>query len=506
LRISALQTVVLTAVIFIGFMTLERDHTRVLKLQLITRRAIILGAAALLCALYLADLTGMGMVSKDEPRYADIGRTMAQSGDWITPRLWGRPWFEKPALLYWMTAAGFRLSLGPDLAPRLPVAILSLAFLAFFWARVRRLWDARVAAYSIAILSTSAGWLAFSHVAVTDLPLAVFFSAAVLLCLDTREGPARQRDVMLAAGALGCATLAKSLVPLVLFAPVVVLNYRKILNRRNGVALLVFAAITLPWHILCAVRNGSEFLRVLFVEQQFGRFFSPALQHVEPWWFYGPAALLLLFPWFPLLPLAARDLRDRRILILISVVVFGFVFFSASRNKLIGYLLPLLPAISLLLGIGLAGSPRPGRAVILPLALVGALPAAAGVLPGAIAGGLRSSPVSFPLLAIGVSSSALIGLALATVFRKATSGGDRVVFAASSLIAAAFLWFQIVIFPAIDATATARPMWLGTHPQCAPALKLGVLYSLNYYAGRDLPPCSVNNEKAVDLPAGRVVR
>ena len=58
---------------------------------------------------------------------------MAQSGDWITPRLWGQPWFEKPALLYWMTAAGFKLGLGPDLAPRLPVALLSVAFLVFFW-------------------------------------------------------------------------------------------------------------------------------------------------------------------------------------------------------------------------------------------------------------------------------------------------------------------------------------------------------------------------------------
>lgn len=101
------------------------------------RRLTFLAAVGLAGALYLTGLTRMGMVGPDEPRYADVGRAMARSGDWITPRLWGHPWFEKPALLYWMTGAGFRLGLGPELAPRLPVALLSLAFLAFFWWRLR---------------------------------------------------------------------------------------------------------------------------------------------------------------------------------------------------------------------------------------------------------------------------------------------------------------------------------------------------------------------------------
>ncbi|HYA18762.1 MAG TPA: hypothetical protein VEF06_14915, partial [Bryobacteraceae bacterium] len=73
-----------------------------------------LGAALailLAAALYLTNLSAMGVVGPDEPRYAFIGRAMAQTGDWITPRLWGSPWFEKPALLYWMTAPAFRLGL-----------------------------------------------------------------------------------------------------------------------------------------------------------------------------------------------------------------------------------------------------------------------------------------------------------------------------------------------------------------------------------------------------------
>src|ERR1700692_4803597 len=82
-----------------------------------------------------------------------------------------------------MTAAGFRLRLGPDLAPRLPVALQSVLFLVFFWWRLKLEWDRRAASYATLMLATSAGWLTYSHVAVTDLPLAAFFSAAVLYCL-----------------------------------------------------------------------------------------------------------------------------------------------------------------------------------------------------------------------------------------------------------------------------------------------------------------------------------
>ena len=198
---------------------------------------------------------------------------MAQSGDWVTPRLWGQPWFEKPALLYWMTAAGFRSGLGPDLAPRLPVAILSVLFLGFFWWRLKLEWDRRAASCATAMLATSAGWLAYSHVAVTDLPLAVFFCAAVLLSLPWVARGDRA-GLTAAAACLGLATMAKGLVPLVLFMPVVVIGWRHLRDWLRAGPLLAFSVCALPWYILCTIRNGSGFLRVFFLEQQFGRFWS----------------------------------------------------------------------------------------------------------------------------------------------------------------------------------------------------------------------------------------
>ncbi len=282
-------------------------HNRLLTFGIQARRVALAAAIALAGALYLADLTGMGLVGPDEPRYAAIGRAMAGSGDWITPRLWGQPWFEKPVLLYWMTASAFRLGMGPDLAPRLPVALLSLAFLAFFWWRLRSEWDTRVAFCSTAMLATSAGWLTYSHIAVTDLPLSVFFCAAVLLSIPWL---ARQERAGLTAAAacLGLAALAKGLVPLVLFLPLFAFGWRRLGDWLRPGPLLAFSICALPWYILCLMRNGSDFPRVLFVQQTFGRFASAALQHVQPPWFYIPISLLLLYPWFPILSFDAAGM------------------------------------------------------------------------------------------------------------------------------------------------------------------------------------------------------
>src|SRR6185369_10458677 len=133
--------------------------------------------------LYFFRLDAVGLLGPDEPRYASIGREMARSGDWITPRLWGAPWFEKPALLYWMTGAAFRAGLGADLAPRLPVALVAVAFLIFYWWILNREFGCRAAWLATIMLGTSAGWFFFGHAGVPDLPVSATFSAAMLLAL-----------------------------------------------------------------------------------------------------------------------------------------------------------------------------------------------------------------------------------------------------------------------------------------------------------------------------------
>src|SRR3954452_13072815 len=116
--------------------------------------------------LYFFGLNHVGLLGPDEPRYASIGREMAYSGDWVTPRLDGKPWFEKPALLYWMTAAAYKAGLDDDFAPRLPVSVVSVAFIVFFFWIVRKEFGEEPAIYSSVILATCAGWLAYGQTGV----------------------------------------------------------------------------------------------------------------------------------------------------------------------------------------------------------------------------------------------------------------------------------------------------------------------------------------------------
>jgi 4-amino-4-deoxy-L-arabinose transferase-like glycosyltransferase len=444
-----------------------------------TRVSAILSAIGLYF-LYFFGLTRTGLVGPDEPRYAAIGRAMAATGDWITPRLWGHPWFEKPALLYWMTAAGFKVGLGPDWAPRLPVAFLSVAFLVYFFVALRREFGDRAAWYSAAILATSAGWLVYSHVAITDLPMSAAIAAA-MLTISARE---RNLPSNLAAGVfLGLAILAKGLVPLVLFIPAL-----WFLRHRIRDLAILFGAATLiaaPWYILVTLRNGTPFLQEFFWKHHFGRFLSSDLQHGQPIWFYVPVLLAGLFPWIPLLALLfnRRLYQDRRAQFLVAWFVWGFVFFSASRNKLPGYLLPLLPPLAALMGIALWEA---ARARIL-LAACGLLffiaPPLLEVLPQALVNGISHVSLHFTLLGILGCAALAAGCAVGRSERS---------FAALALVSTAtVVWVVWRVYPQIDRQVSARALWLerGQSITCLPPTNRSQRYGIDYYVDRDLPDC-----------------
>src|SRR5882724_5685209 len=330
--------------------------------------------------IYLYNLTATGLLGPDEPRYAFVAREMARSGDWITPRLWSAPWFEKPALLYWLQGAAFQLGLSPDLAPRLPIALLALAFLAFYWWTLSREFGCRAAWIATLILGTSGMWVGYSQAGVTDIPLTVTYSAAMLLALpwvakrDTRYLPA-------AAGLFGLAVLAKGLVPFALAAPLILGRYVRDWLRLRVV--LPFLVVAVPWYLLCYLRNGWEFLNQLIVVQHFSRITSTALMHGQPWWYYFPIALAALLPWTPLAVLlfTRETLRDRRRRFLLIWVVAVLVLFSIPINKLPGYILPALPAAAALIAVRLDEGPSARWHLAACGLLPVAFPIAAQVLP-----------------------------------------------------------------------------------------------------------------------------
>lgn len=441
-----------------------------------SRRTMLLAfVAAAIYFLYFFGLTRTGLIGPDEPRYAAIGRAMASTGDWVTPHLWGSAWFEKPALLYWMTAAGFKLGLGTELAPRLPVALASVAFLIYFVLLLRREFGERAAWYSTAILATSAGWLAYSHIAITDLPMSAAFAAAMLAIFGSRAGT---RSFLAAGVLLGLAVLAKGLVPLVLFLPALFFLWR----RWRDLAILFAAAaiIAAPWYILVAARNPT-FLNDFIWKHHFGRFLNSALQHGQPVWFYVPVLFAGLFPWTPalLLLVQKRLYQDRRALFLIAWFAWGFVFFSASRNKLPGYLLPLLPPIAVLAGIALERSPHARYWLAASGALFCLVPPLVQALPQALASGLSHTPVHFGFASVAT------GLALAAMCvagRPERGVAGLAIFATVTVV-----WIAWRVYPELDRQLSGRSA--SASITCLPQTNRSQRYSLSYYAGRELPDC-----------------
>ncbi len=425
----------------------------------------------------------MGLVGPDEPRYAAIGRAMALSGDWITPRLWGAPWFEKPVLSYWMTGLGFRLGLGNELAPRLPVALTGALFLIAFYRLLMEEFGPRPALYGATILGTSAGWLAYSHIAVMDVPLTAAFSLAMLLaCEWLRTGNTRRLPWV--GALLGLGVLAKGLVPLILSAPLLWLGRSR--WRDLWRPALALAAVALPWYAACYAVNGRPFFDEFIWKHHFARFFSRSLEHVQPVWFYIPVLLGGLYPWTPLAALIRRPSGDAASRLLWAWLVFGFVFWSVSVNKLPGYVLTLLPPFAALAGLGLerARSTRPwlGAAALL-LALA---PMIAAALPQAIEHGVRRAGFQAPPLGFLAAGFVLAAIAGSLERRKAVA-------MLSAAVAIGVWALTQWTYPVLDAALSARPRWASiSQPSdaCLDNPHRDLRYGLNYYAPLPLPDCT----------------
>lgn len=454
--------------------------------------------------LYFYGLDRVGMLGPDEPRYASIGREMARSGDWITPRLWGEPWFEKPALVYWLAGIGFKLGLNEDLAPRIPVALLSVAFLLFFYRELKRNFGEAAATCATAVLATSAGWLAFSQVGVTDLPLAATFAGCVFAVLKSDV----RREI--AAGVLfGLAMLAKGLVPAVLIAPVVV--WLLFQRRWRAVVLVVVVGLVTaaPWYVLCTMNNGRAFLDEFFWKHHFQRFATEALQHQQPFWFYLPILLAALFPWSVLVGLLPNRsiVRDSRLVLFAGVALFGFVFFSASVNKLPGYLLPLIPFVAALIGIRMSEVQRLEWWLVVVALSLAAYPWIGDILPRAMVEGLsRARPAGNYWIAI--LPAALLAWQcwrLERQHRRVLSVMVILLFTDGCVV-----YMKAMVAPRLDSAASARSVWRRVAPIAAfvcaeDDISRTWVYGLNYYAPKPFPPCAGQPVRLVAGPSGRPI-
>ena len=448
----------------------------------------------------LFDATWMrGVIGPDEPRYASVAREMWQSGDWVTPRLNGEPWFEKPALLYWMGAAAMSLGVEPDQATRYPVAALSVLFLLFFHARLRKVFDEATADLSTAVLLTSAGWVAFGQAGVFDLPLTASVGAALLLLLEWVQNPADKRRLPWFGALLGLSVLAKGLAgpAVATMAALGVCTLRGVKPVARDLihwrTLGPFVAVCGPWYLLCYLRNGEAFVEEFLWRHHVLRLISLELQHVQPAWFYLPVLFVALLPWAPIVfTLQWRRLwQDPQTRFLLGWAGGTLLFFSISTNKLPGYILPALPAFAALIALRLRVQPLPRQALLASAVLLGLLPLAAAVLPEALASGLpRAWPPKDLSWILAVPPAAVVVL----VAWAAWSGRQRIALTALVVAAAGgLILLKRTVYPELDRAAGAKGLIesanIPIESLCVGEVRRHIAYGIDFYGEGQVPSC-----------------
>jgi 4-amino-4-deoxy-L-arabinose transferase-like glycosyltransferase len=311
-------------------------------------------------------LAFFGLIGADEPRYAQVAREMLARHDWITPTLGGKPWLEKPPLYYWQAMLAYGLFGVSDWAARLPSAVdatLMVVATYLFLQRFRPGFQLDGALMT----ASAAGIIGFARAASTDMPLAATFTIALLAWFAWYESESR-RFLALFYCFLALGMLAKGPVA-PLFAAVIIVIFAaatrdyRLLGRTLWVpGILLFCVLAFPWHIAVQIKN-PDFFRIFVLQHNLARFGTNLYHHPEPFWYYVPVTLLGLIPWtvFVVASLAERvrvwwtarrQILDSERALDVFLVIWLAVpvaFFSLSQSKLPGYIVPALPAGTLLL-------------------------------------------------------------------------------------------------------------------------------------------------------------
>jgi 4-amino-4-deoxy-L-arabinose transferase-like glycosyltransferase len=327
-------------------------------------RWVYQGLAVFIAVLWLAAIAGRPLFNPDEGRYAEIPREMLSSGDWVVPHLNGLAYIEKPPLQYWATAFCYGVLGVSAFAARLYTALTALATLVLVWLAARRLWSSETAWRAAAVLAGMFIFVMLGQLLTLDMSLTFYMTSSLAAFLLAQQADRPRRWMILAWLAAALGVLTKGLIAAAIPAAVLILycGYTRDFApwRRLCMAwgLPLFLGITVPWHWL-AQRRLADFLDFFFVHEHLARYLTPIADRQEPWWFFGAVFLAGSMPWtLSALRVLAGGWRRSAVggggkfqptVFLWIWVVFIGVFFSLSDSKLMPYILPVMPAVALLI-------------------------------------------------------------------------------------------------------------------------------------------------------------
>jgi 4-amino-4-deoxy-L-arabinose transferase-like glycosyltransferase len=473
----------------------------------LSRRVWLWAALAAIAVSWIVLGGFRGLYNPDEGRYAEIPREMLATGDWVIPHLNGLVYIEKPPLQYWATAVAYQLFGQSDWSARLYAALAGLATVLVTAWLARRLFGSAAAWRSGIVLGSSLLMLLMSHQLTLDMGLTLFMTLTLAaFCVAQLEStsPRARRGWMLAVWAsAACAFLTKGLVAGAL--PVLTLIGYSALHRDlgpwrrlhpvSGIAL--FLAIVLPWLVLIQHRLPS-FFDFFFVREHFERYLTLVERRYQPWWFFGEVLAAGSLPWIvPVVRAIVTGWRGseppgrfdaRRLLWAWSVVVL--VFFSASDSKLIPYILPMFPALAVLVGTSeerrLAADLRITAAGLIVLGAAVAIGAA--VLPQLLHDPAKApyfvrirGPLALIAFAAVAGGAAVLWLGRPVRGRDASAGvSERAMPLVAALGAAGYVTFVGVLW----AASALAPLYSGESlvRQLSPALRdTPVVYGVRLY-------------------------
>lgn len=452
------------------------------------------------------ELDSRSLWSPDEGRYSEIPREMVASGDYITPRLNGVKYFEKPVLFYWMQAGAIKLFGVNEWSLRLWSAFLAgLGCLAVYYAGFR-LFGRRTGLFAAAILATSVWYDLMGSAVTLDMAVTAFLTLALLAFLiGTRAPPGRERRLWLYTFYVltAAATLTKGLIGIVI-PGMVILAWIAVTRKWSllrslylPTGMVLFLAIAAPWHVLVSLAN-PEFPSFYFVHEHFARFLTTVHHRSEPIWFFIPVLLVGMFPWSAFfIEAVRRGLKSRYCeaqrysdtLFLVLWAGLVFAFFSMSGSKLATYILPAMPPLAILCGRYFADvwERTLQRTAKYPywLMLVSALLIGPSLLLIRwLANGNQNILDFYNVIGPGLYLAVASGLALGIVpFVMKRSSGSRQGIVAMFIMTALMVLSCDVMVDKVDVTRTVKPLAMEIKRLASPGDE--VVSYLDYF--QDLP-------------------
>jgi 4-amino-4-deoxy-L-arabinose transferase-like glycosyltransferase len=299
-----------------------------------------------------------------ESNYALTAKEMVDSSDWLSPRIYGQVWFDKPILFYWLTAASFKIFGFSDFAARLMPALFAGCGVALIYWFLNKTVSQSAALLSALVLGTSLEYVLLAKFVITDMVLFVFNSAALAffyLGYSRADGTKRWYITMYIGMAL--AVLTKGPVGMILPVLVILIflglkhNLAELRNMSIPAGLLVFALIALPWYACMYYEHGSKFVDTFLGVHNYLR--ATVSEHPQDnvFYYYAVVFLLSMLPWAPLTLKAMVAAYKTsllksplRLFILIWAGVY-LLFYSLMATKYLTYTFPTLFPLAVLTGI-----------------------------------------------------------------------------------------------------------------------------------------------------------